>query len=142
MDIRESHNRLGMATTYGRGDDEELLGGREAKTASQLAMRKEQRKRYQFESNASDDEHEDNLNDNLDEISAMTERLKALGTAMGQELENQNARIERIDGKAVSLDGKILRNTERVNYFAPECETRIHIFSYSSRKFSGRQYKS
>ena len=142
MDIRESHNRLGMATTYGRGDDEELLGGPEAKTASQLAMRKEQRKRYQFESNASDDEHENKLDDNLDEISAMTERLKALGTAMGQELENQNARIERIDGKAVSLDGKILRNTERVNYFAPEYETRIHIFSYSSRKFSWRQYKS
>lgn len=114
MDIRESHNRLGMATTYGRGDDEELLGGRGAKNASQLAMQKEQRKRYQFESNASDDELEDELDDNLDEISSMTKRLKALGTAMGQELENQNARIERIDGKTVGLDGRIHRNTERL----------------------------
>lgn len=141
MDIRESHNRLGTATTYGRRDDEELLGGRGAKTESQLAMRKEQRKRYQFESNASDDEVEDELDDNLDEISAMTKRLKALGTAMGQELENQNARIERIDGKTVGLDSRIFRNTERVNYSALKGGTRIHIFSYSSRKFSWKQYK-
>jgi len=136
-DIRESHNRLGMATTYGRGDDEELLGGRGGKPASQLAMRKEQRKRYQFESNASDDEIEDELDDNLDEISAMTKRLKALGTAMGQELENQNARIERIDGKTVGLDGRIYRNTERVKYFALKCETRIHIFSIAQESLAG-----
>jgi len=118
MDIRDSQNRLGRAQTYGRNDDEELLGGgSKGLTAVQLAARREQRKRYQFESNASDDELEDELDGNLDEISDMTKRLKALGTAMGGELDMQNQRIDRIDGKAVALDGNIFRNTERVSTF-------------------------
>jgi len=118
MDIRDSQNRLGRAQTYGRNDDEELLGGgSKGLTAVQLAARREQRKRYQFESNASDDELEDELDGNLDEISDMTKRLKALGTAMGGELDMQNQRIDRIDGKAVALDSNIFRNTERVSTF-------------------------
>ncbi|TFK41126.1 hypothetical protein BDQ12DRAFT_646919 [Crucibulum laeve] len=115
MDIRETQNRLGRAATYGRDDDEEAIGGsRRFKTAAQLGERKEQRKRYQFEANASDDEIEDELDDNLDEIGDATKRLKALGMAMGQELDNQNKRIERIDEKTVGLDNKIYRNTERL----------------------------
>lgn len=116
MDIRETQNRLGQAATYGRGDEEELVGGSRGrfKTAEQLTGRKEQRKRYQFESNASDDEVEDELDDNLDEIGEMAKRLKGLGTAMGQELDTQNIRIGRIEGKTVGLDNKIFRNTERV----------------------------
>ncbi|CAA7266466.1 unnamed protein product [Cyclocybe aegerita] len=118
LDIRETQSRLGRAATYGRGgDDEELIGSggsSRMRTADQLAMRKEQRKRYQFESTASDDELEDEVDDNLEEIDAMTKRLKALGTAMGQELDNQNSRIERIEGKTVGLDNRIFRNTERL----------------------------
>lgn len=117
MDIRETQNRLGRAATYGRGDEEEVGGGSgrgRFKTAEQLSGRREQRKRYQFESTASDDELEDEVDDNLDEIGDMTKRLKALGTAMGQELDNQNNRIERIEGKTVGLDNRIFRNTERV----------------------------
>ncbi|KAF7436851.1 Protein transport protein S9 plasma membrane t-SNARE [Pleurotus ostreatus] len=109
MDIRETQNRIGRAATYGREE-----GGSRFKTAEQLASRKEQQKRYKFESTASDDEMEDELDDNLDEISDMTKRLKALGTAMGQELDNQNSRIERIEGKTVGLDSRIFRNTERL----------------------------
>jgi hypothetical protein len=33
---------------------------------------------------------------------------------MGQELDNQNNRIERIEEKTVSLDNRVFRNTERV----------------------------
>ena len=58
---------------------------------------------------------EDELDDNLDEISEMTKRLKALGSAMGQELDTQNSRIDRIEGKTVNLDQKIFTNTERVS---------------------------
>ncbi|KAF8168068.1 hypothetical protein B0H34DRAFT_44008 [Crassisporium funariophilum] len=116
MDIRETQNRLGRAQTYGRDDGEdELLGGRgRMKTAQQLSSRQDQRKQYQFEKSASDDELEDEMDDNLDEISEMTKRLKALGSAMGQELDNQNSRIERIEGKTVGLDNRIFRNTERL----------------------------
>ncbi|KAL0951144.1 hypothetical protein HGRIS_007879 [Hohenbuehelia grisea] len=112
MEIRETQNRIGRAATYGRGDDGE--GSGRFRSADQQAARKEQRKRYQFEATASDDEAEDELDNNLDEISDMTKRLKALGSAMGQELDNQNSRIERIEGKTVGLDGRIFRNTERL----------------------------
>ena len=124
MDIRETQNRLGRAATYGRGyeDEDDITSGGVGggsgryKTEAQLAARKEQRKRYQFEATASDDEMEDELDDNLDEISEMTKRLKALGSAMGQELDTQNSRIDRIEGKTVNLDQKIFTNTERVSY--------------------------
>lgn len=123
MDIRESQNRLGRAATYGRGDDEEALVGGNGdarsrfRTAEQLTGRKEQRKRYQFEETASDDEIEDELDDNLDEIGDMSKRLKALGMAMGQELDNQNHRIDTIEGKTVRVEQKIHLNTQRVCYF-------------------------
>ena len=119
MDIRETQNRLGRAATYGYGDDDGEgiggSGGRRGKTATQQAMRQEQRKRYQFEATASDDEMEDELDDNLDEISEMTKRLKTLGSAMGDELDKQNIRIGVIEEKAVKLDNKVFSNTERVS---------------------------
>jgi len=124
MDVRDTQNRLGRAQTYGRGDDEdtnELMGdgsgtgsrGR-VKTQSELSIRKEQRKRYQFESNASDDEMEDELDDNLDEIGEATKRLKMLGMAMNTELDTQNKRIDTIDQKTSGLDNRLFRNTEKV----------------------------
>ena len=133
MDIRETQNRIGRAATYGREE-----GGSRFKTAEQLASRKEQQKRYKFESTASDDEMEDELDENLDEISDMTKRLKALGTAMGQELDNQNSRIERIEGKTVGLDSRIFRNTERVSS-AHDLDYFLVLnafFLYSSRRSS------
>ena len=118
MDIRETQNRLGQASTYGQQEEGIEVGpnGRRSKTAAQQALQKEQRKRYQFEATASDDEMEDELDDNLDEISDVTKRLKALGSAMGQELDKQNNRIGRIEEKTVNLDNNIFRNTERVRH--------------------------
>ena len=114
-DIRETQNRLGQASGYGQGE-EGLVGpnGRRSKTATQLSLQREQRKRYQFEATASDDELEDELDDNLDGISDVAKRLKALGTAMGDELDKQNNRIERIEEKTVNLDNRVFRNTEKV----------------------------
>ncbi|KAF5314025.1 hypothetical protein D9611_006899 [Ephemerocybe angulata] len=114
MDIRETQNRLGKATSYGEDQDNLLGGSRRMKTADQLNARKEQRKRFQFEATASDDELEDELDDNLDEVGDAVKRLKALGMTMGQELDSQNERITRIEGKTVGLDNRIFRNTERL----------------------------
>lgn len=118
MEVRESQNNLGRAGTYGRGGDEEGSGGRRQVTGAQQAIRKEQRSRYQFDASHSDDEIEDELDDNLGEIGDATKRLKALGLAMGQELDTQNQRIDRIGEKATSLDNRMFRNTERVGSFA------------------------
>lgn len=119
MDIRETQNRLGRAAGYGRTDDDgEGIGGRHAMTGAQQAIRKEQRKRYQFDATASDDEMEDELDDNLGEISDMTKRLKALGSAMGEELDKQNERIGRITEKTDGLDNRLYRNTQKVSKYA------------------------
>ena len=117
MEIRQTQDRIGQASGYGRGnEDEELLGGHgRYKTAGQIAERKEQRKRYQFEANASDDEIEDELDDNLDEIGDAAKRLKALAMAMGDETDNQITRIKRIEDKTLDVDSRIFRNTERVS---------------------------
>jgi protein transport protein SEC9 len=116
LDIRETQNRLGQASAYGRREEGDEVGpnGSRNKTGAQQALQREQRKRYQFEAAASDDELEDELDGNLDEISDVAKRLKALGSAMGQELDNQNNRIERIEEKTVNLDNRVFRNTERV----------------------------
>lgn len=116
MDTRETQNRLGKASAYGRGEEEDGVGpnGRRNKTAAQQALQKEQRKRYQFEATASDDEMEDEIDDNLNEILDVTKRLKALGSGMGEELDRQNNRIERIEEKTVNLDNRVFRNTERL----------------------------
>lgn len=114
MDVRESQNTLGKATTYGRGGDDEGSGGRRQVTQSQQAIRKEQRSRYQFEATGSDDEIEDELDDNLGEIGDAAKRLKALGLAMGGELDTQNQRIDRISEKATSLDNRMFKNTEKL----------------------------
>ncbi|KAJ7070997.1 protein transporter SEC9 [Mycena amicta] len=117
VETRESQNRIGRAQTYGRDGDgrDELMGGGGSgrfRSDAQNAARKEQRKRYQFEATASDDEVEDEIEDNLDEIGDAAKRLKALGLAMGQELDTQIQRIDRIDQKTVNLDGRINRNTD------------------------------
>ena len=117
MDVRESQNRLGRATTYGDEEDEEGIGRGRFKSADQLAARKDTRKRYQFEATASDDELEDELDDNLDELSRATKSLNILGKAMGQELDNQNTRIGRIDDKSIALDNRVHSNTMAVSNF-------------------------
>ena len=107
-EVRETQNRIGNATSYGSGDGRQPSG-------AQQAARKEQRSRFQFEATASDDEMENELDENLGEISDMTKRLKALGTSMGQELDNQNQRIDRIGDKAGALDARMFTNTEKVS---------------------------
>ncbi|KAE9401380.1 hypothetical protein BT96DRAFT_956563 [Gymnopus androsaceus JB14] len=82
----------------------------EAKVQARYEEEREERERT-F-ANASDDELEDKLDDNLDEISDMTKRLKALGTAMNAE-HDQN-KINNIEQKAVGLDVRLFRYTERL----------------------------
>lgn len=139
MDIRDTHNRLGRAATYGRRDDDddgEAIGGQGSgriRTGAEQAIRKEQRKRYQFDATASDDEMEDELDDNLNEISDMTKRLKALGSAMGEELDNQNIRIGRITEKTDGLDNKLFRNTQRVGSLLCSCAIVLTTLRSSTR---------
>lgn len=108
MDVRETQDRLGRAAASGQG------GGRSNKTSAQLTAKREQRKKYQFEATASDDELEDELDDNLDEIYNITKNLKALSTGMGEEIDSHIIRVEGIANKADSLDNSLFKTTQRV----------------------------
>ncbi|KAK0567497.1 Protein transport protein S9 plasma membrane t-SNARE [Tilletia horrida] len=96
------------------------FGGGGAKNAgpdpSSPAARMAQRARYQFEASASDDEIEDELDANLDEISAITNRLNKMGRAMGQELDDQNKRLNRMTDKASHVDTKIYSSTQKLSH--------------------------
>lgn len=75
---------------------------------------KEQRARYQFEATESDDELEDELDGNLDEISALSARMNLLSRAMGQEVDEQNKRLARVSDKTSALDTRIYAGTKRL----------------------------
>ena len=72
------------------------------------------RRRRHYDEAQDDDEMEDELDDNLNEIGDVAKRLKNLGMAMGQELDQQNSRIDRLGDKAGGLDQRLFSTTERV----------------------------
>ena len=81
---------------------------------SELVDPKAQRERYQFEATESDDELEDELDGNLDEIAALSARMNILGRAMGQEVDAQNKRLQRVGDKTTALDTRIYAGTKRL----------------------------
>ena len=90
-------------------------GGKQEKAEKEAAATKlAQRSRYQFEAGASDDELEDELDGNLDEISHLSGRLNQLGRAMGTEIDQQNARIQRLGDKTSNLDTRVYAGTQRL----------------------------
>lgn len=83
----------------------------------------EQGGRYQFEASNSDDELEQELDDNLDEIAAISGRLKVLATTAGREIDAQNKHLDKIGTKVDTLDDKIIMNTQYMK--RSECSTAI-----------------
>jgi hypothetical protein len=105
-DIRQTQDRLGRAAGY---DDNGSGRGNKSQE-----YRQAQRKRFQFDATASDDEVEDEIDDNLDEIGDAAKRLNSLALAMGQEVESQNDRLDRLGGKTDKLTMRIDNNTAKL----------------------------
>jgi hypothetical protein len=106
-DISSTRQRLGQATNPSPGMSRQPgIGERKAKADA--------RARYQFDATASDDELEDELDENLDETLEVTKRLKGLATAMGDEVNGQNARLGRVTNKTEDLEYGLAKNTERL----------------------------
>ncbi|KAJ1026793.1 hypothetical protein NDA16_002090 [Ustilago loliicola] len=99
--------------SFGRFGQDRFGSGKKAEETAQR-NKVAQRGRYQFEATESDDELEDELDQNLDEIGMLSSRLNQLGKAMGQEVDSQNARLQRIGDKATTLDTKIFAGTQRL----------------------------
>lgn len=79
-----------------------------------LRSRLADKARYQFENTASDDELEDELDNNLDEISGLTSRLNLMSKTMGTEIDSQNRKLEGMSSKTDRLDSRIHGQTERL----------------------------
>lgn len=121
QDVTKAQSRLDASmngpgtgkASFGRFGQDRFGTGKKAEEAAQR-NKVAQRGRYQFEATESDDELEDELDQNLDEIGMLSSRLNQLGKAMGQEVDSQNARLQRIGDKATTLDTKIFAGTQRL----------------------------
>jgi len=103
----DSKNRVGRALN-------DATGRVESRATTSLA----ERSRYQFEADESDDEKEKAISANLDQLGAITGRLKGLAMSTSAEVDRQNVQIERIMGKVrypftVDLPGMLLTCTNR-----------------------------
>lgn len=72
------------------------------------------RDRYQFEADEEDDILEDEIDNNLDELSGAASRLKKLGLAMNEEVEQQNTKLDQIAEQTDDLDISVHLNTARL----------------------------
>lgn len=72
------------------------------------------RDRYQFEADEEDDILEDEIDNNLDELSGAASRLKKLGLAMNEEVEQQNEKLDQIAEQTDDLDISVHLNTARL----------------------------
>ncbi|AOW05607.1 uncharacterized protein YALI1_E22070g [Yarrowia lipolytica] len=72
------------------------------------------RDRYQFEADEEDDILEDEIDNNLDELSNAAGRLKKLGLAMNEEVEQQNEKLDQIAEQTDDLDISVHLNTARL----------------------------
>ncbi|KAG5366126.1 Protein transport protein [Yarrowia sp. B02] len=72
------------------------------------------RERYQFEADEEDDILEDEIDNNLDELSSAAGRLKKLGLAMNEEVEQQNEKLDQIAEQTDDLDISVHLNTARL----------------------------
>lgn len=72
------------------------------------------RDRYQFEADEEDDILEDEIDNNLDELSSAAGRLKKLGLAMNEEVEQQNEKLDQIAEQTDDLDISVHLNTARL----------------------------
>lgn len=91
---------------------------RTAENASGARMRAKargaERGRYQFEATESDDEVEDEIDNNLDEMSSVVGRLKLLAMTAGNEVDAQNLKLSKLGGKVDELDTGVHKSTARL----------------------------
>jgi len=82
----------------------------ESKGKSSLA----ERSRYQFEADSEDDGMEDEIDSNLDQLGAITGRLKGMAMATSKEVDRQNQQIDKIMKKSDRVDDQIALNHNRI----------------------------
>lgn len=88
----------------------EALGRAPARHRMGLA----ERSKYQFDADEEDDEVEGEIDENLDQLAAVTSRLRTLAQATSSEVGKQNQTLQRLDEKGESVEAGIYMNTHRL----------------------------
>ncbi|KAI5852516.1 plasma membrane snare protein-like protein [Morchella snyderi] len=101
----ESRNHVGKALGGSSGGGTGRMSGK---------MSLAERSKYQFEGDESDDEKEREIDNNLDALGAVTGRLKNLAMATSQEVDRQNAQIDKIMKKSDRVDDQIAVTHNRI----------------------------
>ena len=73
-------------------------------------------KKYQFENDEEDDEMEVEIDRNLTQIQQVSGRLKKMAISVGEEIDAQQKRLDRIENDTDDLDIKINMNTTKLSY--------------------------
>jgi hypothetical protein len=104
QDDREERERTRQAGYQGREQvNRALQGGRGMGGPGGSKMSLAERSKYQFEADEEDEEMEREIDGNLDQLAAITGRLKGLAMATGEEVDRQNRQIDKIMQKVCGL---------------------------------------
>lgn len=96
--LNQNFQRIGAAEAGG------------AKSKSSLA----ERARYQFEPDSEDDNMEDEIDENLNQLSKVTGRLHSLAKAQGAELDEHNKLLKGLAEKSDRVDDQLAMNRKRL----------------------------
>lgn len=116
---REERDRVRNQSVEGKGIVGSVLktGVPGAGSYGKPQMSIAERAKYQFEADESDDEKEKEIHNNLDQLGAVTSRLKGLAQATGQEVDRQNAQISQIMRKSDKVDDSIAITHNKIKKF-------------------------
>ncbi|CCG82828.1 SNARE sec9 [Taphrina deformans PYCC 5710] len=110
-DLRESNRKESERRTDANLKNHAALM---AKQTNRQRMGLAERSKYQFDADEEDDEIEGEIDQDLDQLAAVTGRLKGLAMATNSEVTKQNEQLGRLDSKGANLEEKIYMNTHRL----------------------------
>jgi len=110
--VFESRQRIGDTFRQAEMEDRSRQTSQRygSQAANQAVSKLQGRSRYQFEADEEDDQVEDEINQNLDEISALSKNLNLLARAAGEEVRTQNQKLDSLNYKTDRVDSKIVQN--------------------------------
>ncbi|CUS13356.1 unnamed protein product [Tuber aestivum] len=119
---RNRHEREERDRTRAFGYDSKNVIGRGINTTAERAESEREpsdpeRSRHQFEPDSDDDRAEDEINSDLNQLVAVTARLKGIAIASGKVVDRQNEQINRITEKSDHVDDQISLNQRRLRKF-------------------------
>jgi hypothetical protein len=139
--IMATHDRIAQAT--GRNnrdgppddDDDEGLSGGGRYNQKQMAARKAQWAKYQSrDDDEEDDAMENEISNNLDELSLGIGRIKALAHAQGDIVNRQNEQLKKLHSTVDDVDRKLVNSTDRVSR-SVQSKTSNSFFFYRCAEF-------